>query len=494
MHRYFKSSFLLSLIILLACSSLALAQGSKAPIIDGTKAPVSEFPYVAEISLGDSVCSGTLVGEKFVLTAAHCFFDERNRQITNISQFGAVLNGTFYPAAKITIHPSYVSRSSACIERETDAAVMELASAPPINIPRIALQRNPPQVGSTLLLVGFGTQGTGSRGEDGTFPDAGFVNFGTTVIESVDSSYVNWTFDRNKGEANTAGGDSGGPAFLDENGVRYLNSTTCGGTGNAGFDSTSSNTRVDLLASWVDSIAGTTPTNTAPAYIKLPAQTAGRNKQFSYVLQATGTGPITFTLLNELPDGLTLVGATIFGVPTTSGKYSARINASNEFGNVDGWLPITVTESDPITALSIDSARINFSDDADDLLSIKGKISLGNSFAPNRARVLLTIAQLKESFRLDKNGSARKPRGYDFLALTGKLRRGRFTSSRVGISMGLGDSEDLYDKLDTLFPEEAENGAEAPLPVEVVINGATYSRTIIMRYNASRDLWLNVKN
>ena len=83
-------------------------------------------------------------------------------------------------------------------------------------------------------------------------PASGTVNEGSTVVEDLDDGYVAWIF--NPGEANTGSGDSGGPAFIARNGVQEIHSITCGGFGNAGFNTGSINTRADVLFSFVDGI------------------------------------------------------------------------------------------------------------------------------------------------------------------------------------------------------------------------------------------------
>ena len=257
MLKKFNSLLALFLIVAFSLSAKttisAQAQDDySSKIIDGSLRPVSEYPMVAQLYIADSTCTGTLVGSRYLLTAAHCFFDENSRLITKTNEMSALLNGNTYNVSKVTIHPSYVSRNNACISNETDAAVIELKSDVS-GITPVPLSRNAPVVGTRVLLVGFGIQGGGSRGEDGTFPEDGFVNIGYTTIERVtDNLYVDWDF--NPGESNTASGDSGGPAFTDIDGVRYLHSITCGGTGHSEYGTESTNTRADAIASWVDSI------------------------------------------------------------------------------------------------------------------------------------------------------------------------------------------------------------------------------------------------
>jgi PKD repeat protein len=65
-----------------------------------------------------------------------------------------------------------------------------------------------------------------------------------------------------------------------------------------------------------------------------PALNSGNvNAGYSQILQASGTTPITYQLTSgTLPPGLSLVGATILGTPTTEGDYIFTIRAQNLLG------------------------------------------------------------------------------------------------------------------------------------------------------------------
>jgi len=78
-----------------------------------------------------------------------------------------------------------------------------------------------------------------------------------------------WNFDNHQ-ESNTAPGDSGGPAFVTVDGVRYVAGVTSGGEGRVhSLGDVSFDTRVDVFASWIDSIVG----NAAPAPNSSPTPT-----------------------------------------------------------------------------------------------------------------------------------------------------------------------------------------------------------------------------
>lgn len=240
----------------------AAADFPTSKLVDGTRVPASNYPGVARILVDGALCTGTIVGPRHILTAAHCFYDERGRPMTDVSGATATLNGQTYGATRVTIHPTYVQGEEACENGRVDAAILELRQDVQ-GLSGVPLLRSAPPVGTQLLLAGFGLEGTGNSGQTGSFPPNGIINIGFTNVERVTGGYLEWEFD--PGETNTASGDSGGPAFVNVNGVNTLSSITCGGDGNSEFGTASLNTRVDIIASWIDSIVGTgTPRDPAP--------------------------------------------------------------------------------------------------------------------------------------------------------------------------------------------------------------------------------------
>jgi hypothetical protein len=79
------------------------------------------------------------------------------------------------------------------------------------------------------------------------------------------------------------------------------------------------------------------------------------------------------------------------------------------------------------------------------------------------------------TFKLDRSGFFQRRTGYDYVQLRGPRTRGAFENTNINFVIGLGDRRDLFNKLDDLFPEGTTQGS---LPVQIEINGASFSGTL----------------
>ncbi|MFH1531259.1 MAG: trypsin-like serine protease [Pseudomonadota bacterium] len=203
---------------------------------------------------GGSMCTGTLISSKVVLTAAHCTgYGTPNAFFVgnDLDGFGQV-----YDVTNFITHPSYanVTENYAQIAHHDIAVAILKNPAATTPMPYFTQSLNGYQ-GTTVKFVGFGVT-SGSANNSGTKRSVS-----GTVGEVWSEGW--WNFTNPNNPKNTCQGDSGGPAFMNVNGVE----TTIGvvSSGDAYCVESGYNTRTDTNAAWIAQMintydsGGTTP-------------------------------------------------------------------------------------------------------------------------------------------------------------------------------------------------------------------------------------------
>lgn len=222
-----KNLLLLSVFALANCTPkgfapLAVPAGTKPSIIGGEKATASDAVTASTVSLmmgykGKlySFCTGTLISEDLILTAAHCLHSVSDNQV--FVAFGEVLptelsDPNLQEVVDWTTHPEYrVVRDAtgAMISARNDVALVKLAQAAPeqaIVVP--ILEESVALVpGESLLLAGYGLEK-----EIGERIPAKGLNFVRVPLAKLWESILVTDQNNAKGACN---GDSGGPAYLE---------------------------------------------------------------------------------------------------------------------------------------------------------------------------------------------------------------------------------------------------------------------------------------
>ncbi|MFI9760790.1 trypsin-like serine protease [Streptomyces sp. NPDC051963] len=252
---YARPVRLAALAATLTLTSAALAAGPAAAVTGPAVAAAdTTHAYAAQITIGDHErgCSGVLVDREWLLTAASCFADDPAVSLTVPAGKPARKTTAVIGRSDLTGTAGAAREIVELVPRTDRDAVLARLNRPVTNVAPIALATTAPTTGETLTLAGYGR--TASEWaplslHTGTFT----VDAATTTTASVTGT---------DGVA-ACMGDTGGPLVRVSGGTAQLaalGSRSYQG-GCYGIDATETRTsgivtRVDDLASWVNSATG----------------------------------------------------------------------------------------------------------------------------------------------------------------------------------------------------------------------------------------------
>lgn len=212
-----------------------------------------DFPAAVGLgAYGFTVCSGSLITPRLVLTAGHCGSDI---DLEVVVAFGEAFFGTLATEpdhvrsfADMVVHPDYVPLVSSPLGGtlgEFDVAVLELAEDAPVDPIWFRTESLKPRAaeGSEVVSVGFGLTDTS------TFT-GGEKHSAALIVDELDPMFLVSNSATNDEGANICSGDSGGPQYHQEEDGTWLQ-WAVHSWGDTSCLVQSGSTRTDVVGEWI---------------------------------------------------------------------------------------------------------------------------------------------------------------------------------------------------------------------------------------------------
>jgi hypothetical protein len=193
-------------ILAISCSltSVARAQEVNAKIIGGSFQNSATPNNVALISTPDYSCSGALVGQRAVLTAAHCIAEG-----PAASQFSVYVGRQWYQVESAWYQSKYDPSQPASVSAKYDLGMLILTRPVTSTRPLAILSGRRLKRGSQITISGYGAN---EISNDPNRPAIDNLKVGAARVVGTDGRVIFSTFSSNG--ASTCAGDSGGPASV----------------------------------------------------------------------------------------------------------------------------------------------------------------------------------------------------------------------------------------------------------------------------------------
>lgn len=239
----------------------------------------SPFAGVGSITSSLGRCSGTVISQRHVITAAHCF-DNQNDGTIDASLQSIVFNLNFggdlthqIGVGALDVNPEYLGTSTTFSH---DLAILTLLEDVPAGLPVYELATM--AFNDKLTLVGYGQSGNGTESSFSVGGSSSVKRVGGNVNDAFFSELFGFDFDApdtvgqpggslgNDIETMIGPGDSGGAAFVTDGLQYYLAGVTTFRSGSApSFGSLGGGVRVGDYNDWIGSVVTSGAVIAAPA-------------------------------------------------------------------------------------------------------------------------------------------------------------------------------------------------------------------------------------
>uniref|UniRef100_A0A0K0G0W4 Peptidase S1 domain-containing protein n=1 Tax=Strongyloides venezuelensis TaxID=75913 RepID=A0A0K0G0W4_STRVS len=231
-------------------------------IVGGSKALNNSWPWMGQITdrNGSQICGATLIGRRFLITAAHCFGDSKLKSDSH-NDYNILLGsnernkGEKYDIETISIHPYYRKNF---IAYEYDIAIVKLTKPVKITqqIAPILVSKNPVSRERICIVAGWGM--TSEDGKQSEFLKElqlpvlsneicnDFMHY-RGLVNTLSSFCAGYS----DGRDDACKGDSGGPLMCLDNNSWEIHGIVSWGVGCAKRGYPGIYTSVYLVKSWI---------------------------------------------------------------------------------------------------------------------------------------------------------------------------------------------------------------------------------------------------